>query len=46
MRRYHDIALDAMMLLRVVVEPAAEDLVVVTVYKTSKVEKYLKGIAS
>ena len=44
MRRYHDVALDALMLLRVVVEPAANELVVATVYKTSKVEKYLKGI--
>ncbi len=32
-------------LLRVVVEPAAEELDVVTVYKTSKVEKDLKGTA-
>ncbi len=45
MRRYHDRLLQATMLLRVVVEPEAEELVVVTVYKTSKIEKYLKGTA-
>ena len=45
MRRYHDVVLNVTLLLRVVVEPAAEELVVVTVYKTSKIEKYLKGAA-
>ncbi len=43
MRRYHDAMLGQAMLLRVVVEDAAEEMVVVTVYKTSQIQRYLKG---
>jgi hypothetical protein len=44
MRRYHDSVLDQVMLLRVVVEDTAEETVVVTVYKTSQVQRYLRGL--
>ena len=44
MRRYFDARLGQLMLLRVVVEDAAHERVVVTVYKTSQVRKYLKGL--
>lgn len=40
MRRYLDARLGRMMLLRVVVEEAPNERVVVTVYKTSKMAKY------
>ncbi len=43
MRRYHDTALDQEMLLRVVVEETETHRVVVTAYKTSDLERYLKG---
>lgn len=43
MRRYHDEALGQEMLLCVVTEPRGDEIVVVTVYKTSKIEKYLGG---
>jgi hypothetical protein len=43
MRRYFDDTLSRQMLLRVVIEETASELVVVTAYKTSQVEKYLKG---
>jgi hypothetical protein len=44
MRRYHDRILDQEMLLRIVVEDAPDETVVVTVYKTSQVHRYLKGL--
>ena len=40
MRRYVDDALRTEMLLRVIVEETATELVVVTLYKTSKFRKY------
>ena len=42
MRRYVDIRLGRQMLLRVVVEETPDERVVVTVYKTSQIAKYLK----
>jgi hypothetical protein len=42
MRRYIDSILNQEMLLRVVVEETEQARVVVTVYKTSKIQKYLK----
>ena len=44
MGRYHDGALNQEMLLRIVVEELPEELVVVTVYKTSQIRRYLKGL--
>lgn len=41
MRLYHDVGLGQEMLLRVVVEDAPEEMVVVTLYKTSQVQRYL-----
>jgi hypothetical protein len=41
MRRYFDAGLDREMLLRVVVEDTLRERVVVTVYKTSRIAKYL-----
>jgi len=43
MRRYFDETLQVEMLLRVVVEETPAEIVVVTLYKTSKFRKYLKG---
>jgi len=43
MRRYFDKALQQEMLLRIVVEETMSEKVVVTAYKTSRIEKYLKG---
>jgi len=43
MRRYHDPILDADMLLRAIVEETESELVVVTVYRTSQIARYLKG---
>jgi len=43
MRRYFDMLLQQEMLLRVVVEETADEIVVVTLYKTSQVAKYMKG---
>jgi hypothetical protein len=40
MRRYFDAVLQTEMLLRVVVEETAEEFIIVTLYKTSKFEKY------
>jgi hypothetical protein len=40
MRRYFDAVLQAEMLLRVVVEESEAELAVVTLYKTSKLNKY------
>ena len=39
-RRYHDALLGEEMLLRLVVEETEMELVVVTLYKTSKIRKY------
>ena len=44
MRRYFDRVLQHEMLLRVVVEHTESKTVVVTVYKTSQVARYLKGM--
>lgn len=41
MRRYLDIHLGRQMLLRVVIEETPDERVVVTVYKTSQIAKYL-----
>ncbi|MEI6082886.1 MAG: DUF4258 domain-containing protein [Verrucomicrobiota bacterium] len=43
MRRYRDEVLQTEMLLRVVVEETADELVIVTLYKTSKFKKYEGG---
>jgi hypothetical protein len=45
MRRYFDRGLGQEMLIRVAVEDAPSEAVVVTVYKTSRFGKYLKGRA-
>lgn len=42
-RRYYDRIVQQEMLLRVVVEETASELVIVTLYKTSKIEKYTRG---
>lgn len=42
MRRYWDQALDQEMLLRCVVEEYPEEIVVITVYKTSQIARYLR----
>jgi hypothetical protein len=44
MRRYFDPVLKREMLLRVVVEETIGETSVVTVYKTSRMDKYLKGL--
>jgi len=44
MRRYFDAILQQEMLLRVVVEETENELVVVTLYKTSQIDRYLKGL--
>lgn len=41
MRRYFDARLEREMLLRVVVEEAPDERVVITLYKTSRIAKYL-----
>jgi hypothetical protein len=43
LRRYHDQLLSQDMLLCVVTEDQGDEVVVVTLYKTSKIEKHLKG---
>lgn len=43
LRRYYDHVLDQEMLLCVVTEDQGDEIVLVTLYKTSKFEKYLKG---
>lgn len=43
LRRFHDPVLGQEMLSCVVTEEHEEELVVVTIYKTSRVGKYLKG---
>ena len=44
MRRYFDQVLQQEMLLRMVVEDTAIETIVITVYKTSQIAKYLKGL--
>ena len=44
MRRYFDEVLQQEMLLRLIVEDTANERVVVTVFKTSQINKYLKGL--
>ena len=43
MRRYFDPALEQTMLLRVIAEETLTEIVVITLYKTSQVAKYMKG---
>jgi len=44
MRRYFDHVLQQEMLLRMVVEDTPIERIVITVYKTSQIAKYLKGL--
>jgi hypothetical protein len=44
MRRYQDGVLAQEMLLRVIVEETETERVIVTVHKTSQIERYLKGL--
>lgn len=44
MRRYFDDTLQTEMLLRVVVEETPTEITVITLYKTSKIEKYEGGL--
>ncbi|MFZ2088637.1 MAG: DUF4258 domain-containing protein [Desulfobaccales bacterium] len=44
MRRYFDQVLQQEMLLRLVLEETMAETVVITVYKTSQMKKYLKGL--
>jgi len=44
MRRYFDQVLQQDMLLRMVVEDTSTERIVITVYKTSQIAKYLKGL--
>jgi len=44
MRRYFDRVLQQEMLMRMVLEQTESENVVVTVYKTSQIARYLKGI--
>ena len=44
MRRYFDTQLQQEMLLCLIVEETPDELVVVTVYRTSQIAKYLKGV--
>jgi hypothetical protein len=44
MRRYHDQELQQEMLLRVIVEDAIDEVIVITVYKTSQINRYLRGL--
>ncbi len=46
MRRYFDSNLEQEMLVRLLVEESPLEDVVVTVYKTSKISKYMKGAGS
>jgi len=43
-RRYHDPLLGQEMLLRAIVEDSQTETVVVTIYKTSQIRRYLKGL--
>ena len=44
MRRYSDSLLQQEMLLRVVIEETMGEIVVVSVYKTAQIDRYLKGL--
>ena len=44
MRRYFDSLLQQEMLLRVIIEETIAEIVVVSVYKTSQIERYLRGL--
>jgi hypothetical protein len=44
MRRYFDPVLQQDMLLRMIVEDTSTERIVITVYKTSQIAKYLKGL--
>jgi len=44
MRRYHDEALRQEMLLRVIVEDTVDETIVITIYKTSQIKRYLRGV--
>lgn len=44
MRRYFDSVLQQEMLLRVIVEEAMTEIVVVSVYKTSQIGRYIRGL--
>ena len=44
MRRYFDMVLQREMLLRIIVEETEDEIVVVTIYKTSQIDKYVKGL--
>ncbi len=46
MRRYHDEVLGQEILLRAVIEDTMNEIVVVTVFKTSKISKYLEAVES
>lgn len=43
MRRYWDHSLQQEMLLRVVIEESSMETVIVTLYKTSRISRYLRG---
>ena len=45
MRTYFDAILKQEMLLRVIVEKTDAELIVVTVYKTSQIKRYMKGLS-
>lgn len=44
MRRYFDRTLQQEMLLRIIAEETEDEIVVVTIYKTSQIDKYTKGL--
>lgn len=44
MRRYFDETSQQAMLMRVVVAETEQEIVVVTLYKTSQIDRYLKGL--
>jgi len=44
MRRYFDSLLQQEMLLRVVIEETIGEIVVISVYKTSQIDRYLRGL--
>jgi hypothetical protein len=46
MRRYFDARFQQQMLVQALVEETSEERVVITVYITSKIDKYMKGIAA
>jgi hypothetical protein len=43
LRRYHDRPLNQEMLLRVVTEVREDEITIITIYKTSRLSKYLDG---